>query len=598
MYRASKLALFMLPFLTACFVESVSGDLKLLILHNNDMHSHIEEVSQTSGRCKEPGKCFGGFARVSATVSEIRRSMAGKRHVLFMNAGDTFQGTPYYSIFKWKIIAQFIDSMGLDVMCLGNHEFDDGPEGLAPFLARVSTISVACNLNITLEPDLDVPSLRPSIVKIINGTKVGIIGYLTPDTQHMHNTGKVIFLDEIESINRESARLKTEGVNIIIALGHSGYYMDQKIAANCPDVDVVVGGHTNTFLFTGDAPDIEVPINTYPKIVTQRSGKNVAVVQAYAFTKYLGHLMVDFDNDGEPVAFSGNPILLNSSYPEDSKILATLEHYKEQVDKRTSGVIGVTKVLLSNAHKECKLGECNIGNMIADSMVDYNVNKSQSIKSEGWTEAPIAIIQGGGIRGSINSTAEKGNITYGDIMQILPFDDLLLRVHVYGRILKQIFEFAVHRYEQTKVQQVGEFLSVSGVKVFYDVTKPIGQRVILLKVRCGNCTVPVYENVDDNKIYGIVVTDYLANGGDKYEIIKDNIISLHPLGITDHEALHIYINKKSPIYPGLEGRITVISSNHTESGSEALKPSYAFFFVIFIVYQFIQSAAGSSITFS
>ncbi|RZF35278.1 hypothetical protein LSTR_LSTR010307 [Laodelphax striatellus] len=586
MSSTKKLPLLILSFLATYLITEVSGDFKLLILHNNDMHSHLEEVSQTSGRCKEPGKCYGGFARVSSAVSEIRRSMSGKRHVLFMNAGDTFQGTPYYSIFKWKIMAQFIDMLGLDVMCLGNHEFDDGPQGLAPFLARVSTISVACNINITLEPDLDAPSLRPSLVKTINGTKVGIIGYLTPETQYMHETGKVIFLDEIDSINRESARLKKEGVKIIIALGHSGYLMDLKIAESCPDVDVVVGGHTNTFLFAGKAPDIEVPIDTYPKIVTQRSGKKVAVVQAFAFTKYLGYLMVDFDNDGEPVAFSGNPILLNSSFPEDSKILAALEPYKEQVKNKTSGVVGVTKVLLNNAHKECKLGECNIGNLIADSMVDYSVNKYQG---SGWTEAPIAFIQGGGVRGTINATSNNGNITYGDIMEILPFENVLLRIHVYGKILKQIFEFAVHRYEYTKVQQVGEFLSVSGIKVVYDITKPAGQRVVSLKIRCANCLVPVYENLDENKIYGIVLADYLVNGGDKFDIIKNNIISQHPLSVTDLEALNIYIKKKSPIYPGLEGRITILS-NHTGSGTTVLKPSYAFFFVIFVVYQQISSS--------
>ena len=88
----------------------------------------------------------------------------------------------------------------------------------------------------------------------------------------------------------EAANLKSKGVNILIALGHSGYDMDKKIAENCPDIDVVVGGHSNTFLYNGKQPDAEPIEGPYPTIVTQKSGKKVPVVQAFAYTKYLGYL--------------------------------------------------------------------------------------------------------------------------------------------------------------------------------------------------------------------------------------------------------------------------------------------------------------------
>lgn len=84
--------------------------------------------------------------------------------------------------------------------------------------------------------------------------------------------------------------LKSKGVNIIIALGHSGYDVDRTIARDCPLVDVVIGGHSNTFLYTGDQPDIEPIDGPYPTVITQKSGKKVPVVQAYAYTKYLGEL--------------------------------------------------------------------------------------------------------------------------------------------------------------------------------------------------------------------------------------------------------------------------------------------------------------------
>jgi len=90
----------------------------------------------------------------------------------------------------------------------------------------------------------------------------------------------------------EAKKLKAQGIKIIIALGHSGYLKDLEIAKNCPEVDIVIGGHTNTFLYTGAQPDAEHIDGPYPTMVKQNSGKEVPVVQAYAYTKYLGKLHV------------------------------------------------------------------------------------------------------------------------------------------------------------------------------------------------------------------------------------------------------------------------------------------------------------------
>lgn len=93
--------------------------------------------------------------------------------------------------------------------------------------------------------------------------------------------------------SREASRLKEAGVQLIIALGHSGIRVDQKVALECPLVDLVIGGHDNTFLWNGEKPDAEVPKGPYPIVMVQPSGKRVPVVQAYAFTKYLGKLSIE-----------------------------------------------------------------------------------------------------------------------------------------------------------------------------------------------------------------------------------------------------------------------------------------------------------------
>ena len=128
------------------------------------------------------------------------------------------------------------------------------------------------------------------------------------------------FLPEVKALREQAAKLKSEGVNIVIALGHSGFEMDKKIAAEVPGIDVVVGGHTNTFLYTGEPPSSEQPEGPYPMMVKQEAtGKMVPVVQAYAYTKYLGILRLQFDDEGELLSVGGSPLLLDSSIEQGNK---------------------------------------------------------------------------------------------------------------------------------------------------------------------------------------------------------------------------------------------------------------------------------------
>ena len=137
---------------------------------------------------------------------------------------------------------------------------------------------------------------------------------IVPPFQEISNPDKVKFLPEVESIDAEAKRLKAAGVDILIALGHSGYEMDQAIAAGVPDIDLVVGGHSHSFLYSGAAPSVEKPEGPYPTLVRQPGTRRVVpVVQAYAYTKYLGYFKLQFDEEGEVVAWEGQPKLLDGS---------------------------------------------------------------------------------------------------------------------------------------------------------------------------------------------------------------------------------------------------------------------------------------------
>lgn len=127
------------------------------------------------------------------------------------------------------------------------------------------------------------------------------------------STEKLKFLDESITVRAEAALLKAQGIDIIIVLSHCGLDVDYTIARNAgPDVDVIVGGHSHTFMYSGQSPGPDRPQDMYPAVVTQDSGHKVLIVQASAYTKYVGDLTVYFDEAGEPVHWEGQPMYLDT----------------------------------------------------------------------------------------------------------------------------------------------------------------------------------------------------------------------------------------------------------------------------------------------
>ena len=203
------------------------------------------------------------------------------------------------------------------------------------------------------------------------GRKIAVIGYLTPEATSMSETGNVTIEGEIECIRKEIESLKRQGINIFIALGHSGFDVDKKIAAEVEDLDLVIGGHTDTFLYTGNAPDIEKPEGPYPVVVVQpKTNRKVYVVQAYGYTKYLGNLFLTFDAQGEIKNITGNPILVDNSVEQAKDVLQELNKYLEK-DKDLFAAVGETLVLLQGNEYVCELFECNFGNLATDAMIKY-----------------------------------------------------------------------------------------------------------------------------------------------------------------------------------------------------------------------------------
>ena len=215
---------------------------------------------------------------------------------LLVDGGDQFQGTLFYTYYKGKAAAEMMNKLGYDAMTVGNHEFDDGPEVLRDFVDAVDFPILMSNADVSGEPLL-ADTIQKSTVIERGGEKIGLIGLTPQDTDELASPGdNVIFTDPVEAVQAEVDRLTGEGVNKIIVLSHSGLNVDKRVAEETNGVDVIVGGHANTLL----SNTIEGAKGPYPMMVGE-----TAIVQAYAYGKFLGELNVTFDDEGNVIEADG-----------------------------------------------------------------------------------------------------------------------------------------------------------------------------------------------------------------------------------------------------------------------------------------------------
>ncbi|KFP77905.1 5'-nucleotidase, partial [Acanthisitta chloris] len=354
----------------------------------------------------------------------------------------------------------------------------------------------------------------------------------------------VIFEDEIEALQVQVNNLTAMGVNKIIALGHSGFTVDKTIAQKVKGVDVVIGGHTNTFLYTGTPPSTEQPAGPYPFLVDSEDGRKVPVVQAYAYGKYLGCLNVTFDKEGNVVEAVGNPILLDSTVPEDEHIKAEVEKWREDLGNY-SQELGKTSVYLNGTSQACRFQECNMGNLLCD--------------AASWNHVSMCILNGGGIRSPIDEQSTNGSITMEDLLSVLPFGTRFDLVRLKGSTLKEAFEHSVRRYGQG----TGELLQVGGIHVVFDLSRAPGSRVVSLEVLCTACRVPAYVPLQMEAIYNVTLPSYILAGGDSYHMLKHNLG--YTKGELDIEVVSRYLQRMKRVYPAVEGRIKFSSGSLLEA---------------------------------
>lgn len=265
------------------------GIRKLTILHTNDVHSRIDPFPTSDG--KYPG--LGGFARRAEMVKQIRSK---EKNVLLFDSGDIFQGTPYFNYYGGELEFKLMSEMGYDAATYGNHDFDNGIEGLTKQLPNANFPFINSNYELSDTP-LHETTLKNKVFNV-DGLKIGVFG-LGIELQGLVNPklyGDVRYTDPISEASKQGDFLKNEmGCDLVVCLSHLGYdynaekynfdqnrICDKHVAENSQNVDIILGGHTHTFLDT-------------PAYFQNKSGKNVMVCQVGWAGIKLGRIDLYFD---------------------------------------------------------------------------------------------------------------------------------------------------------------------------------------------------------------------------------------------------------------------------------------------------------------
>jgi 5'-nucleotidase / UDP-sugar diphosphatase len=526
-------------FLSAASLALAAGaadaDYTLHVIHINDLHSRIEAVNAFDSTCSAEdaaeNKCFGGIARVVTKIRELRDGITAEGgNVIVLDAGDQFQGSLFYTTYKGAAEAEFMEKIGFDAMAVGNHEFDDGPEGLAAFLDKVTFPVISGNTDVSQSNVLK-DRIGNHVVLEVGGEKIGIVSALATDTVETSSPGpSVIFQDEIDSLKADVAALEAEGVTKIIALNHVGIFKDMEIAAAVPGLDAVVGGHSHTLLSATDPRRA----GAYPTWVDGQMGALVPVVQAYAYSKYVGHLVLTFDDAGNLKFAEGDTILLDASVTPDPETEARVKELAGPIEELKNKVVAEATADIDGARETCRAMECAMGTLIAEAMLDR-------VADQGVT---IAIQNGGGVRASIDA----GPVTMGEVLTVLPFQNTLSTFEVTGEVIVAALENGVSQIEDGS----GRFPQVAGLKYTFDLAAPAGARVSEVMVLVGG---DAWAPIDPATVYKVVSNNFVRGGGDGYGMFRD-AANAYDFGPDLADVTAEYMAKVGPVTPFTDGRIT------------------------------------------
>lgn len=473
----------------------------ITILHTNDQHARVS-----------PGDGLG-----MAKIAGLKDEFTGyNESVLLLDVGDVLHGTTFATLEKGASVVKVMNEVGYDVMTPGNHDFNYGKDRLLE-LAAMADFDIISS-NIAYEGGASF--LKQYVIKEVDGIKVAVFGLTTPETYYKtlpSNVEGLTINDPVTTARMMMAMLEPIS-DVQIALTHLGTdestEEDERstaIAMAVEGIDLILDGHSHTVFEYGKV------VNGTMIASTGEYNKNVGVVNLLVGKRSVDVLEPILVNMDSTTAIKG-----------DSEVTSIISEINAGQAEILKEVVGYSDVVLDGVRNNVRSKETNLGNLIADAMLEK-------------TGAELAFMNGGGIRSSI----DIGDITLGEVITVLPFGNYVETRKYTGSIIKAALEHSVEFLPAT----AGSFLQVGGITFDVDISKAKGERVSNIMIE----GMPIDEAME----YTVALNNFLGAGGDGYTMFIGSPVLIEYPALD--EIFVEYLKLHSPVAPAVEGRIHVIS---------------------------------------
>ena len=478
--------------------EDLPDPLVLTIVHFND----IDRIGDQKGA--------GGIAKLATIVKQER---ARTQNILVTHGGDTISPSLLSGFDKGAHMIDLLNKLDIDMMALGNHEFDFGPE-IA--VERIQQAQFPMLSNNAFDPDGSlVDGVTENLMFDFGPYKVGFFGLTTVSTAVKSSPEPVRFHDATKIAKEQVEILRQKGAHMVFALAHTNLSEDRALEKQAL-VD---------FVLSGDDHDLRLHYNGKNGLIESSSQANFVTVIDFT-------LKMTESRKGPKFSWSPTFRVINTETVEaDPDFTKHVKVYLDQLSKKLDIAIGTTEVDLDSRRSTVRSQENALSNLIIDAMRDA-------------VQADIGITNGGGIRADRQYSAGT-KLTRRDIQSELPFGNRTLLLEITGQDVVHALENGVSQIEEG----AGRFPHVSGISFTFDRQKPVGERVMDVKI--------ADQPIDLTKTYTLATNDYMARGGDGYSVFAPlkRLIDKNASSFMASQVMD-YITAKGKISPKVENRVT------------------------------------------
>lgn len=492
------LAWLLLGALGLASTAAATGAVEVGLLHVNDIYQ-VAPIDPQAPR--------GGLARLATLVNTVKRAAPG---TLLVFGGDTLSPSVESGLFQGRQMMAAWNALGVDLAVPGNHEFDFGEAVLRQRLAESRFPWLAANL----VAESPLPAVTAHALREINGVRVGFVGLLTPDTPALSKPGPQLrFAALLPAARRAAAALRAQGAEVLVALTHNSLAEDRRLAASGL-FQLILGGHEH-------------------HLISEQVG-GTPIFKAGADARDVIHVRLRFAGAGKQrrlVGIAWDIIPVDGRWAEDAQVLALADQFALAAGQRLDQAIGETLVPLDARGETLRRGESNIANFAADAV-------------RAAMGSDIALLNGGGFR--IDRILPAGPLSQRDLLALLPFQNRLVLLSIRGSQLLEVLEHGLDR--RLVHGQSGAFPHVAGLRLRYDAKAAKGARIVAIQING--------QALDRDKSYRLATSNYLAEGGDGYPLLKQLPVLRPAEGSPSETDVVIQaLRQAGRIAPELDGRL-------------------------------------------